>query len=65
MKLALVSLLFVSNLAWLAMFPRPNVDYKLTQQNNRYEIGVTCTNGGDPTVAGNFDGMLMVSCGAE
>lgn len=36
---------------------------KLTPQHNRYEIGITCTNGGDPTVAGNFDGMLVVSCG--
>jgi len=37
--------------------------YKLTPQPNAYEIGITCTNEGDPTVEGNFDGMLMVSCG--
>lgn len=37
--------------------------YRVTDQRNGYEVGITCTNGGDPTVVGNFDGMLMISCG--
>lgn len=55
----LIAILILATLAWA---PAPNV-YKLTPQHNRYEIGITCTNGGDPTVAGSFDGMLVVSCG--
>ena len=39
--------------------------YHLTPQHNRYEIGISCTAGADPTVEGNFDGMLLVSCGNE
>lgn len=56
---ALIAVLILATLAWAT---GQNV-YKLTPQHNRYEIGITCTNGGDPTVAGNFDGMLVVSCG--
>lgn len=47
----------------LIFISRDKPVYKLTPQHNLYEIGITCTNGGDPTVEGNFDGMLMVSCG--
>ena len=39
--------------------------WKVTRQNNTYELGVTCANDGDPTVVGNFDGTLVVSCGGE
>ncbi len=39
--------------------------YRITDQKNRYEVGIDCPDGGDPTVVGNFDGMLMVSCGQE
>lgn len=52
-------------LALAASASQPKPVYKLTPQHNSYEIGVTCTNGGDPTVVGNFDGMLMVSCGKD
>lgn len=38
--------------------------YQITPQNNNYEVGITCKNGGDPTVIGTMpDQMLLVSCG--
>lgn len=41
----------------------PTTVYKLTPQHNRYEIGITCTNGADPTGSMMPDGMLIISCG--
>ncbi len=51
--------------AGLGLMDRPGHVYKITEQHNAYEVGITCTNGGDPTVAGSYDGMLIVSCGAS
>lgn len=34
-----------------------------TAQWSKAEVGVTCADGGDPTVVGNLNGTLVVSCG--
>jgi hypothetical protein len=39
------------------------VYYRITKQKSGTEVGIDCPDGGDPTVVGNFDGMLMISCG--
>lgn len=28
-------------------------------------VGISCKNGGDPTVVGNYGGVLIVSCGTK
>jgi hypothetical protein len=44
--------------------PAPATVYRVMDQRNGYEVGISCSGGGDPTVVGNFDGELLISCGA-
>jgi hypothetical protein len=62
MKLALCLLL----LAGAAVATdRVKTFYKTTHLNQSV-IGISCPgNGGDPTVIGNVEGTLLVSCGTE
>ena len=43
--------------------------YRVTDQRNGYEVGISCKNGADPTgnIFDNLDGtkILIVSCGKE
>lgn len=66
MKAATITgLIFAALCLGLALALQPRPVYHVTPQHNNYELGITCGNGGDPTVKGNFDGMLVVSCGNE
>jgi hypothetical protein len=59
----LAIVLFV--LFWLCSCGNTKPVYQITKQANNYEVGITCNNNGDPTVVGNYGGMLIVSCGRE
>ena len=36
--------------------PAPATVYRVMDQRNGYAVGVSCGNGGDPTIEGNFGG---------
>jgi hypothetical protein len=63
MKRILVILLVLGGVAGAA--ERAKSFYKIAHLSESV-VGISCPgNGGDPTVAGNVDGVLLVSCGVK
>ena len=62
MKLTIAILVLVGT---LYATERAKAFYKTTHVNQSV-IGISCPgNGGDPTVIGNVEGTLLISCGTE
>lgn len=57
----------LNNAAWYRAYHKPakHHDYGIMPQGTDFEVGIFCTNQGDPAVEGNFNGMLVVSCGEQ
>lgn len=58
MKTVLVAAM-VLMLAGTAM----SVTFIHVHRTSQTELGITCSNGGDPTVVGNEESTLIISCG--